>query len=652
MCGIAGAVWNDPELGIDAATLKQMADSLAHRGPDAEGFHLDSTGVALAHRRLSIIDLEGGRQPIANEDGSVWIVFNGEIYNYQELRARLGNHQFRTDSDTEVMVHLYEEMGDAFLGELRGMFAIALWDGRKRRLLLARDRFGKKPLVYHRQAGRVLFASQCKSLLQVPGVPRQVDPAALHEYLVYQYVPSPRTIYAGIEKLPPAHCAVFDDNGFHVRPYWEPNFNAEEVLPENEYRERLRTTLTEATRLRLRSDVPLGAFLSGGIDSTIVVGLMQQLMDRPAQTFSMRFPVAEYDESPYAEAAAKYLGTEHHTFDVDYGSLRNLPELVWHYDEPFADSSSIPTFLLAQKTRDRVTVALTGDAGDELFAGYPRYSTYRQVREWDALPWPLPNILRSRIWNWLPARDTQWSKIRKLQHRLASLRQSPSRRYLQWVQIFSPALLADLYTADFCRTLADHDPWGPILDAWSRCEQRDPITQGTVMDLLTYLPGALLTKVDVASMAFGLECRSPILDHEVVELAMKMPASLKVKGGVHKNILRETFADLMPPPVRGRGKMGFCVPLDHWFRGELAGMVDEILLDPRAIRRGYFDRSKIERMIAQHRRGEWNHGNALWSLIVLEMWHQTFLDGAAVPSTSPIKEWRPVRATASALAAS
>lgn len=636
MCGIAGAAWTPGAEPLSAGILKRMSDSISHRGPDDEGFHLDPAGVALAHRRLSIIDLAGGHQPLCNEDGTVWIVFNGEVYNYRELRERLGHHQFRTNSDTEVMVHLYEEMGIDCVREFRGMFAFAIWDQRKRRLFLARDRMGQKPLVYRRESGRLLFASEAKALLQVPGVPRAVQPTALHDYLVYQYVPGPATIYDGISKLPPAHYAVFEEGKFEIGRYWDPELDREDPLPFEEYRHCLRQTLTEAVQLRLRSDVPLGAFLSGGIDSTAVVGLMQELSERPVQTFSIGFPVTGFDETEFARTAADHLGTEHREFKVTPNCVEILPHLVWHHDEPFADSSAIPTFYLSKVTRDHVTVALTGDGGDELFAGYPRASTYAQLTGWGKLPWPLPRLLASRVWDWLPSTGTEQSVTRKIQHRLAMLRESPQRRYLNWVRLVRASVLQDLYTEEFKDHLRGHDECAPILDAFARCSTRDPLTQGTFVDMLTYLPGALLAKVDIASMAYALEARSPMLDHHVVELAARMPAECKVRGPVRKRVLLEACHDLFPTSISRRGKMGFCVPLDHWFRHDLREMVHDLLLDSRSIQRGYFRRDRVERLLEEHQRGQWRHGDTLWALLFLETWHRMFMDPAQAPSTPPL----------------
>jgi asparagine synthase (glutamine-hydrolysing) len=629
MCGICGIAWTDDHEPADDAVLERMTDVLRHRGPDDRGVYR-TRGVALGFRRLSIIDLSGGHQPMSNEDGSIWVVFNGEIYNFQALRHRVEGtgHTLRTVSDTEVIVHLYEDEGPEFVRRLRGMFAIALWDGRERQLVLARDRLGVKPLVYRAEPGRIAFASELKALLQLPDVPRELDPSSLDHYLALQYVPHPRTIFRGIHKLPPAHYAVWCDGQLELTPYWKLDPNREVELPEAEYRERLRATLGEATRLRMISDVPIGAFLSGGIDSTITVGLMQQAASEPVRTFSIGFPVADFDEREYARIAARHLQTNHHEFVVEPKSLEVLPRLIWHYDEPFADSSAIPTYYVSQVTRSQVTVALTGDAGDELFAGYPRYAAARLSAWFDRLPRELRMILSSSLWQRLPSSRRQKSRLRRLKRLLATLRDPPERRYLRWVSIFDEPQRSELYSDDFVATLDDADPAEFLLAPFSAARRRDFVSRACYVDILSYLPCDLLTKVDIASMAHGLECRSPFLDHHVVELAVQMPVSLKMRRLNGKRILKETFADLLPREIRRRGKMGFGVPLAHWFRGELAGYVREILLDASSLSRGYFRPEVVRRLVDDHQSGRWDHSYRLWALLFFELWHRMYLDAA------------------------
>ncbi len=637
MCGITGAVWSQPDKRIEQATLRRMVEVLAHRGPDGEGTYTAdlrvepgqeaAPGVALGHRRLAIIDVAGGHQPMANEDQSVWIVFNGEIYNFRDLRSRLEGqgHRFQTRSDTETIVHLYEEEGIDFLTQLNGMFALAIWDARRRQLVLARDRLGEKPLVYRLEPGRLLFASELKSLLEVPGVPRELDPQAVDAYLTYQYVPHPQTILRGIAKLPPAHVAVYRDGRLDVRPYWQPDFQAEDRRPAEEDARELRELLTSSVEMRLESDVPLGAFLSGGIDSTIIVGLMQKLSRQPVRTFSIGFPVAEYDETHYAGIAARQFGTLHQEFRVEPNAVEILPKLVWHYDEPMADSSAIPTWYLSQVTREHVTVALTGDGGDELFAGYPRYQAVWLGSWFDRLPRWLRRLLAGQYWQRLPASPRQKSLRRRLRRFTEMLGKPPLRRYLEWIAIFGEARRAQLYSPEFLASLPDSDPLEFLEARAALCSSRDPVTMTSLVDLTTYLPCDLMTKVDIASMAHGLECRPPFLDHRVVELAARMPLERKFRGGRGKRILRETFADLIPPAIRDRPKMGFGVPLDHWFRGPLAGLAREVLLDPRSLDRGFFRPAVVSALIEDHLAGRFDHAYRLWALLVLELWQQRWL---------------------------
>ncbi|MBN2216661.1 MAG: asparagine synthase (glutamine-hydrolyzing) [Pirellulales bacterium] len=638
MCGITGAVWNDPARAVDGETLRRMTDALRHRGPDDEGayrseFHARPgrdalPGVALGHRRLSVIDLAGGHQPMANEDETVWLVANGEIYNYRELRRRLegGGHRFRTDCDSEVIVHLYEDEGPDMLGHLDGMFALAVWDARRGQLLLARDRLGQKPLVYRHEPDRLLFASELKSLLEVADVPREIDPRALDEYLTYQYVPYPRTILRGIAKLAPAHYLIYRDGELAMGRYWDPDFNVESDRPRDELVEELRTTLTEAVRARLQSDVPLGAFLSGGVDSTIIVGLMQRLSNQPVRTFSIGFPVAEYDETRYARLAAERLGTVHEEFRVEPQAIDVLEKLVWHFDEPFADSSAVPTWYVSELTRQHVTVALTGDGGDELFAGYPRYRAVRLADYFDRLPAPVRRLAAGRWWQNLPASPRQKSRLRQWKRFVEVLGQSPLRRYMDWISIFNETRRAELYTDAFVARLPNIDPIEWLWASAARSAGRDPVTMISLTDLATYLPCDLMTKVDIASMAQGLECRQPFLDHRVVELAARIPVKYKLRGHRGKRILVETFADLIPRAIQHRRKMGFGVPLDAWFRGPLAEFAREILLDLRTEQRNYFRSATVRRLIEDHQAGRFDHSYRLWALLVFELWQRRWID--------------------------
>lgn len=649
MCGITGGCWTPDGTPLDAAVLKRMTEALAHRGPDDDGMYFSPAetgpgGVALGFRRLSIIDLSGGHQPLSNEDGTVWIAFNGEVYNYRELKPQLESlgHTFRTASDTECIVHAYEQWGRDCVHHLRGMFAFAIWDGRQRRLFLARDRMGQKPLVYRLADHRLTFASELKALLQIPGARREIDPQAVADYVALQYVPHPRTMLQGYHKLPPAHWAEFNarTGDLTIRPYWRAPFARPQAIegvqsgdkigpmsPEA-WKGRLRETLTEAVRLRMRSDVPFGAFLSGGIDSTIITGLMQQQLTQRVQTFSIGFSVKQFDERSYAREAAAKLGTDHHEFVVDPSAVEMLPRLTWHYDEPFGDSSAIPTMYLSQLTRQHVTVALTGDGGDELFAGYDRYRAVELASRIDRLPWLVRGLLTSRVWQLLPASVRQKSRLRQIRRFLAALGQTPERRYANWVSIFDDSRRPGLFSRDFTARLQGYDGASFLMQAYANCAEPDMVQRTTCVDVESYLPCDILTKVDIASMAFSLEARSPFMDHKVAELAAQIPRDLKLVGGRGKQILIDTFRDILPESIQRRPKMGFGVPLDHWFRNELREMVADTLLDPKSLGRGYFDPAAVRRLVEEHLKSQWDHSARLWLLLVFELWHQKFIDAA------------------------
>jgi asparagine synthase (glutamine-hydrolysing) len=661
MCGITGASWTPQAEPLTNPILKEMTSVLSHRGPDDDGFYFSrsqadstgqrtSSGAALGFRRLSIIDLAGGHQPLSNEDGTVWIAFNGEVYNYRELKPELESlgHRFQTASDTECIVHAYEQWGRDCVHHLRGMFAFAIWDEREQRLFLARDRMGQKPLVYRLAQGRLVFASELKALLQIPGSPREVDPQAVADFVALQYVPHPRTMLRGYHKLPPGHWAEFDGTtgDLIVRRYWHAPFArppgffeqaaAEEApLPcggvaatKSDISSNLRRTLTEAVRLRMRSDVPFGAFLSGGVDSTIITGLMQQQSEQKVKTFSIGFSVKQFDERSYAREAATSLGTEHHEFVVDPSAVEMLPRLTWNYDEPFADSSAIPTMYLSQLTRQQVTVALTGDGGDELFAGYDRYRAVELAARIDRWPWLLRAPLTSSIWQSLPASVRQKSGLRRIKRFLAALGQSPERRYANWISIFDDTTRAALFSREFAETLQGYDGASFLMQAYRNCAEADFVQRTTCVDMESYLPCDILTKVDIASMAFSLEARSPFMDHRVVELAARIPRSFKLHKRHGKQILIETFRDLLPPSIQTRPKMGFGVPLDHWFRHELREMMTDTLLDSRTLGRGYFDPVTVRRLVDEHTSSQWDHSSRLWLLLVFELWHRRFVDQA------------------------
>jgi asparagine synthase (glutamine-hydrolysing) len=641
MCGICGAVWTDPARSLSEAALAAMSDAIVHRGPDDSGVYRDEH-AALGFRRLSIVDLAGGHQPLSNEDGTVWTVFNGEIYNFPALRHRLEarGHTLRSSGDTEVLVHLYEDEGPDFVKLLRGMFALAIWDAPKRRLVLARDRLGQKPLVYRVDGSRLIFASELKALLALPesDVPRQVSPIAIDRYLTYGYIPHPGTILEGVHKLPPAHVAVWQDGRLSLDRYWNPDWDVEVDGDPAEDVEKLRETMSAAVREQMVADVPLGAFLSGGVDSTIIVGLMQQASDRPVKTFSIGFDDPAFDESRYAEMAAAFLHTEHHTFIIEPKAWETLPGLAHHFDEPFADSSALPTWHVAKETRKHVTVALTGDAGDELFAGYDRYRAVAVAAMLDRLPAATRRLLGGPVARALPTSVKAKTRLRKVRRMLEGIGEPAESRYMRWIEMFDESARGSLYSDDFLDHLArageadpdSADPGSVLARAFGAAPKRDPVTRAMIADLLTYLPDDLLVKVDIASMAHSLECRGPFLDHRVVELALAMPLrrKLRLRGGRSKVVLKQAFADLIPPAILTRPKMGFGVPLDRWFRGELKNELRAVLLDPVALGRGLFRPEAVAQLIDEHVDSRRDHAYKLWSLLMLELWFRRYIDRA------------------------
>jgi len=640
MCGIAGAVWLRNESQVDETALDRMTDALAHRGPDDRGVYRrcfdDGSGVGLGHRRLSIIDVGGGQQPMGNEDGSIWIVFNGEIYNYVELREELiaQGHVFRTKSDTETIVHLYEQYGVNCLERLRGMFAFAIWDDRARRLFVARDRMGQKPLIYRLSNDRLLFGSEIKAILQAPNVPRELDPGALDAYLLYGYVPQPLTMFRGIAKLPPAHYAVYEGGQLRIARYWGIDPQAESTASPRTLQDQIFERLDEAVRLRLRSDVPIGAFLSGGIDSTSIVGLMQRNLPHPARTFTIGFAVSEFDESSYARLAAKHLKTAHQELVAQAEHVDLFPRLCWLFDEPFADSSAVPTYLVSEITRQYVKVALTGDGGDELFCGYPRYRTVQRVAAFDRLPAAVRRALTTGWPRLLPGNGNR-SFAARLRQRIKVLRQPVGSRYVHWVSLFDRPGRAAIYSEDFAARVADANPEQSLEQAIAQCSRRAAGTQAMLTDLRTYLPDDLLVKVDIASMAHGLECRSPFMDHHVVELAASIPWRYHQSRDVAKPMLVGALGGMIPRPIATRPKMGFSIPLAQWFRGRLMPWAREILQSPECESRGYFAPGAIRALLADHLQGASDHSQAIWALLCLEQWHRTYLDPATPPATGP-----------------
>jgi asparagine synthase (glutamine-hydrolysing) len=636
VCGIAGKLHFDPSAAVNAETVLRMTRALAHRGPDDEGLYVRGP-IGLGHRRLSILDLSAaGHQPMSNEDGTVWLVFNGEIYNFLELRDALERDgvQFRSRTDTEVLLRLYERRGAGCLHALRGMFAFAIWDARRRSLLLARDRLGVKPLFYHVGNGSLTFASELKALTQSPDVRRDVDPAAIHHYLTYQYVPSPLCIYRGVRKLPPAHYLLWRDGRKEIHRYWKlkylPKLPAKGAHGERELEAELRERVEEATKLRLVADVPVGAFLSGGIDSSVIVATMARLSDEPVHTFSIGFAEKSYDELPAARILSKLYGTRHTEYRVRPDVRELLPDLVKSYDEPYADASAIPTFVLSKLARREVKVVLTGDAGDENFAGYDRYLANEFARRLGRgaalLGSRVMRLLVQNVPHGPGQRDFRW----RLKRFVDQVGKPARARNAAWIFQFDRAAKAKLYTDEFAEQVLSLDSEQFVFDRYRESGAEDFLDEALYADVTTYLPDCLLVKADIATMAHGLEARSPFLDHPLMEFAARLPGHLKIRGRASKWILKRAFRDRLPASILERPKMGFNLPLDSWLRGELAEMSGDLLLGERARARGYFRPEAVEQLLSEHRSGRWNWHDEIWTLLLLEMWHREFVDPPVV----------------------
>jgi asparagine synthase (glutamine-hydrolysing) len=624
MCGIAGRFNHDPAHAVDTAALAAMTDAVTHRGPDAAGY-FTAPGIGLGHRRLSIIDLATGDQPLGNEDGQVQVVFNGEIYNFAEVRAELlaRGHRFRTNSDTEIIVHGYEEWGERSVERFRGMFAFALYDARAHRLLLARDRLGVKPLYYAEVPGGIVFGSEIKSLLQDAEVPRAWRPEAIDAYLTLLFIPAPHTVYAGIHKLPPAHTLVAEKGRLRITPYWDLQFTGDgDPRREEEYVEELDALLREAVSLRLISDVPLGAFLSGGIDSSTVVAYMKETSATTPVTISVGFEHDAYNESPHAETVARHLGCEFHALVASPHIESLLPKLAWHFDEPFADSSAVPTYYVSQAARQLVTVALSGDGGDELWAGY----AHHRVEHLEQRARGTLGAAR-HVASWLGrALPLSVKGARSLRHLGARPEDAYALKHVNGT--FERGAKDRLYSADFTRAIDGHDPLAALRAAWRACASPDPMDRVLYADARVYMIDDVLTKVDRMSMAVSLEAREPLLDHKLLEFAARVPMALKLKDGRSKYLLRRILERRVPRSIVERGKSGFAAPIGEWLRGPLAPMTAELLLDGRLRDRGLFNHAEVRRLWDDHRARRAEHPHRLWQLVMLELWFRTFVDNS------------------------
>lgn len=634
MCGIAGTVNLERLAAEERAAIGPMVASLHHRGPDDAGTFVDSM-AALGHARLSIIDLATGHQPMCNEDESVWIVFNGEIYNFPDLHASLTarGHHFRSRCDTEAIVHLYEEYGERCVDHLRGMFAFAIWDQKQRRLLLARDRLGIKPLYYWSDGTRLVFGSEIKALLQAPGIPRRISAEALQDYLTYLWIPAPKTIFEGIHKLPPGHTAVLDEHGVRTREYWdlhwpEPLQGSEDLLGE-----RFVSELEESVRIHLLSDVPLGAFLSGGVDSSAVVATMARLVSSPVVTNSIGFEEKAFNELEFADAVARKFGTDHHREIVRPDAIDVVGRLAWHYDEPFADYSAIPTYYVSRMAREHVTVALSGDGGDENMAGYRKYKFHmreRAVRQ--CVPDPLRQLLFRPLGRLYPKAD--WlPRVLRAKSTLQNLGSTDVEAIYRSRAHHDPVVSGALIRPEV--RARGYDPMSVIEGHYRRCDAADALSRELYIDIKTYLVDDILTKVDRASMAVGLEVRVPILDHKFVEFMAAIPARLKLQAGEGKYLFKRSFRPVLGEEIVDRRKMGFSVPLGQWFRGPLRELTEDTLFAKDAFINSVLDVGLVRRLWKSHQSGLRYVEPMIWAVLMLEQWGRNFFADScgATPET-------------------
>src|SRR5687767_11017030 len=631
MCGIAG--WANlnprtpPPNGAEDL-LRSMCDRMVHRGPDSEGYLVDE-GVALGMRRLAIIDLVTGEQPAFNEDHSVAVILNGEIYNYRELRADLESrgHSFRSASDTEVLPHLYEEYGKNMVQHLNGMFAFALWDAPNQRLFIARDRFGEKPLYWGIFSNQLFFASEPKVLLAHPDVRPGLNLNALRQYLSFDYIPAPLSIYEGINKLPAAHTLTLESGRASVEPYWFLSYQTKQPVPdETEAAKHLEELLAESVRMRLVSDVPLGVLLSGGVDSSAIAALAVRASSEPVKTFSISFAESSFDESWYARAVAKFLGTDHHEERLSANLAANLVGDIGSWmDEPFSDASLVPTFLLSRFTRKHVTVALGGDGGDELFAGYPTYLGQRWARLYARVPAIVRRGLVEPMVGLLPVKTKNLSFDYKATRFVAGARYDPVARHHVWFGSFTPDQQQRLLTPDVLRS-TDDDIYRQARSMWHECDSTDDVERMQSVDTRLYLAEDILTKVDRASMSVSLEVRAPFLDPRVAEFAAGLPADYKLRGGNTKYILKRAIKDVVPRFVTRRGKKGFGVPVAEWLKEKLRPLARDLLSPDRVRRAGVFNPEYVTRLQDEHERGSANHRKLLWTLLMFELWHESFIE--------------------------
>lgn len=634
MCGICGIVQLRDSFEIRRETLQRMNDVIEHRGPDDEGVYV-TPKVGLAMRRLSIIDLSTGHQPIRNEDGTIQIVFNGEIYNFQELREKLeeAGHHFYTHADTEVIVHGYEEYGTDGVQHLRGMFAFAIWDAHEETLFIVRDRPGIKPLHYYKDDEKFLFGSEIKSILQCEGVPREVNLETLDRFLTFEYVFSPETIFENIHKLPPGHFLLLKKGEIRIEQYWDnlpatgtPASLLAQERDEDFYARHLAELLEESVKMRLISDVPLGALLSGGIDSSAIVGFMAKHSDKPVKTFSIGFEEQTYNELEYARTVSKHFNTEHYEFIIKPDAVDLVEKLVKNLDEPFGDFSIFPTYLVSKMAREHVTVTLSGDGGDELFAGYDTYIADWVARKYQSLPAFLRNTLIPALVNQIPPSPKKKGLVNRAKRFIEGTMLPDDLMHTRWMIFLQEQEKRQLYSGDLLHAYQQGDSYKYIRELFERSKGSTPLAQQEYVDIKTYLTDDILVKMDRMSMAPSLEARVPFLDHKVMEFAATIPTSLKLKGLTRKYILKQAVSDMLPEKILTRGKEGFSIPIKNWLMHELRPLLLETLSEERVKRRGYFQPNSIRQLVQEHLTGKENHSHRLWALMVFEIWHQMYLD--------------------------
>lgn len=625
MCGICGIVYRDRNRPVERALVQRMTDVIRHRGPDDEGFHIQGP-AGLGMRRLSIIDRATGQQPIYNEDGSMAIVFNGEIYNHDELRRELQSrgHVFKTRSDTEAILHAYEEWGVDCPNTLNGMFGFAIWDGRASQLFIARDRLGVKPMYYFCDDQRLLFGSELKSILQIPDVDRRLNVKALDNFLTFEYIPSPLSIFENIYKLPQAHYLLYKNGQVHLGRYWQLSYRAS-GRSEAELAEELRVLLQDATRIRLMSEVPLGAFLSGGLDSSSIVAMMAASSDRPVKTFSIGFSNSTYNELPYARDIAARFQTEHYEEIITPDAVRLAERIVWQLDEPFGDFSVFPTLMVSEMARKQVTVILSGDGGDELLAGYDTYLADRLARKASWLPATLRRYTLDPLVFSLPPTEKKKGFINKARRFLEGMRLPADLQHVRWMIFMQQLEKQQLYKPEIRQAVAGYDPYDFIRTAFQGCSSSAALDQQEYVDIMTYLVDDILVKVDRMSMLVSLEARTPFLDYRFVEFCATLPPALRLHGKTTKYLLKKAMQGILPESILTRGKEGFSIPIKQWMKNELKPMMMSYLSPAALQATGLFETNYVQQLVNEHLAGQENHSHRLWALMMVQMWHEKYM---------------------------